>query len=134
MILFSQKMNGQDSSKLRGRSAIEAVHVGVTGEDEARLDATISRLYGVEGDEAAEIHANYHIDKILSLLAKRTRENGMKKQTLAERVKQLDVSGTAHEVARGKLTETAAVDALFRGLSMIENDGKADDRYVNFYG
>jgi len=37
-------------------------------------------------------------------------------------------------VARGKLTETAAVDALFRGLSMIENDGKADDRYVNFYG
>jgi len=58
----------------------------------------------------------------------------MKTQTLAERVKQLDVSGRAHEVARGKLTETAAVDALFRGLSMIENDGKADDRYVNFYG
>lgn len=127
-------MNEQDSSKLRGRSAIEAVHVGVTGEDEGRLDATISRLYGVEGEEAAEIHANYHIDKILSSLAKRTRENGMKTQTLAERVKQLDVSGTAHEVARGKLTETAAVDALFRGLSMIENDGKADDRYVNFYG
>ena len=127
-------MHEQDSSKLRGRSAIEAHHVGVTGEDEARLDATISRLYGVEGDEAAEIHANYHIDKILSSLAKRTRENGMKTQTLAERVKQLDVSGRAHEVARGKLTETAAVDALFRGLSMIENDGKADDRYVNFYG
>jgi len=37
-------MNEQDSSKLRGRSAIEAVHVGVTGEDEGRLDATISRF------------------------------------------------------------------------------------------
>jgi hypothetical protein len=37
-------------------------------------------------------------------------------------------------VAKGKLTETAAVDALFRGLSTIESNGKADDRYVNFYG
>ncbi len=127
-------MHKQDSSKLRGRSAIEAVHIGVTGEDEARLDATISRLYDVEGDEAAEIHANYHIDKILALLARRVRENGMKRQTFAERLEYLDVSGTAHQVARGKLTEMAAVEALFRGLSMIENDGKADDRYVNFYG
>lgn len=127
-------MHKQDSSKLRGRSAIEAVHIGVTGEDEARLDATISRLYDVEGDEAAEIHANYHIHKILALLARRVRENGMKRQTFAERLEHLDVSGTAHQVARGKLTEMAAVEALFRGLSMIENDGKADDRYVNFYG
>jgi hypothetical protein len=127
-------MHKQDSSKLRGRSAIEAIHIGVTGEDEARLDTAISRLYGVEGDEAAEIHANYHIDKILASLAKRARKNGMRRETLAERVDHLDVSGTAHQVAKGKLTETAAVEALFRGLSIIENNGNADDRYVNFYG
>lgn len=127
-------MHKQDSNKLRGRSAIEAAHSGVTGEDEARLDATISQLYGVETEEAAEIHANYHVDKILASLAKRAGENGMKRETLAQRVQSLDISGAAYQVAKGKLTEAAAVDALFRGLSTIESNGKADDRYVNFYG
>jgi hypothetical protein len=131
--MFSHKMHEQDSSKLRGRSAIEAAHVGVTGEDEARLDTTISQLYGVENDEAVEIHVNYHIDKILASLAKRVRENGMKRQTLAERAQHLDISGTAHQVAKGKLTEAAAVDALFRVLSTIESGGKVDDRF-NIYG
>jgi hypothetical protein len=132
-MLFSQKMDKQDSNKLRGRSAIEAAHAGLTGEDEARLDATISQLYGVESDEAAEIHANYHIDKILASLAKRAGENGMKRQALAERVHHLDISNTAHQVAKGKLTEAAAVDALFRDLFVIESGGKADDRF-SIYG
>ncbi len=119
--------------KLKGRSAIEAAHVGVTGEDEVRLDATISELYGVGSDEAADIHANYHIDKIFASLAKRAGENGMKREILVERVRHLDISGTATQVAKGKLTEAAAVDALFRGLTVIESDGKAEDRF-NIYG
>jgi hypothetical protein len=126
-------MHKQDYNKLRGRSAIEAAHAGLIGEDEARLDAIISRLYGVESEEAAEIHANYHIDKILASLAKRARENGMKREALAERVPNLDISGAARQVAKGKLTETAAVDTLFRILSIIESNGKADDRF-NIYG
>ncbi|AFU58591.1 hypothetical protein Ngar_c16580 [Candidatus Nitrososphaera gargensis Ga9.2] len=123
--------NKQISSKrLRGRSAIEAAHASVTGEDEARLDATISKLYGVKSDEAAEIHINYHIDKILESLARRAGDNGMKRQALAERVQHLDVSGAASQVAKGKLTEAAAVDALFRSLSTIERGGKTiDDRF-----
>lgn len=119
-------------SKLKGRSAIEAAHLGVTGEDEARLDSTISQLYGVESDEAAEIHTNYHVDKILASLAKRAGRSGMKRETLAMRVQHLDISGTAYQVAKGKLTEAAAVDALFRGLATIESSGKADDRF-NIY-
>jgi hypothetical protein len=126
-------MHEQDSSKLRGRSAIEAAHAGVVGEDEARLDAAISRLYGVESDEAAEIHTNYHIDKILASLAKRARENGMKRETLAKRVGNLDISGAARQVAKGKLTEAAAVDALFRGLATMESNGMVDDRF-SIYG
>lgn len=126
-------MNEQDSTKLRGRSAIEAAHAGVTGEDEARLDATISNLYGVGSEEAAEIHANYHVDKILAWLAKRAGGNGMKRQVLADRVRHLDIPGAAYQVAKGKLTEAAAVDALFRGLSTIERNGKADDRFT-IYG
>ncbi|MEW6604475.1 MAG: hypothetical protein AB1351_07265 [Thermoproteota archaeon] len=129
--MFSHKMDKQQ--KLKGRSAIEAAHTGVTGEDEARLDATISELYGVESDEAADIHANYHIGKILASLAKRAEENGMKRETLAERVQYIDISGTAYQVAKGKLTEAAAVDALFRSLTVIESDGKADDRF-SIYG
>jgi hypothetical protein len=66
-------------------------------------------------------------------LAKRAGENGMKRQTLAERVRGLDVPGTAHQVAKGRLTEAAAVDALFRGISAIENRGKVDDRF-SIYG
>jgi hypothetical protein len=126
-------MNEQDSNKLRGRSAIEAAHAGVTGEDEARVDATISSLYGVDDQEATEIHANYHVDKILASLAKRAGENGMKREVLAVRLKYLDISGSASQVAKGKLTEAAAVDALFRGLSALESNGKTDDRF-NVYG
>ncbi len=131
--MFSHKMNEQDSNKLRGRSAIDAAHAGVTGEDEARLDATISSLYGVDNEEAAAIHANYHVDKILASLAKRAGENGMKRQTLADRVPHLDIPGVAYQVAKGKLTEAAAVDLLFRGLSTIERNGKPDDRFT-IYG
>jgi hypothetical protein len=123
----------KQESRLKGRSAIDAAHAGVVGEDEARLDATISRLYGVESDEAAEIHANYHVNKILASLARRAEENGMKMETLAKRVKNLDISGAAYQVAKGKLTEAAAVDALFRGLATIESNGKADDRF-SIYG
>jgi hypothetical protein len=126
-------MNEQDSNKLRGRSAIEAAHAGVTGEDEARLDAAISSLYGVDNQEATEIHTNYHVDKILASLAKRAGENGMKRQTLADRVQHLDIPGAAYQVTKGKLTEAAAVDVLFRGLSTIESNGKADDRFT-IYG
>jgi hypothetical protein len=123
----------KQESKLKGRSAIDAAHAGVVGEDEARLDATISQLYGVESDEAAEIHANYHIGKIIASLARRAGENGMKRETLAKRAQNLDISGAAHQVAKGKLAEAAAVDALFRGLSVMESNGRADDRF-SIYG
>jgi hypothetical protein len=36
-------------------------------------------------------------------------------------------------VAKGKLSEAAAIDALFRSLRAMENQAK-DDRYINFYG
>ena len=129
-------MQNSSEKKMRGRSAIDAAHAGITGADESRLDTTISSLYGVESDEANEIHANYHIDRMLASLEKRARENGMKRETLVERAQYLDIMGTAREVAKGKLLETAAVDVLFRSLSTMENrsDPSGQDRYINFYG
>jgi hypothetical protein len=126
-------MHETDAKKPRGRSAIQAAHGGVTSEDEARLDLMISDLYGVDGDEAAEIHLNYHLDRLVAALVRRCSEKGIRTDTIANRIRYLNVSGSADQVARGKLSEAAAIDALFRSLSSMENQAK-DDRYMNFYG
>ncbi|HEX2170246.1 MAG TPA: hypothetical protein VHF65_08095 [Nitrososphaera sp.] len=126
-------MRESDAKKPRGRSAIQDAHGGVTSEDEARLDLMISDLYGVDGDEAAEIHLNYHLDRLLGALVRRCAEKGIRSDTIADRIRYLNVSGSADQVAKGKLSEAAAIDALFRSLSAMENQGR-DDRYINFYG
>ena len=125
-------MQESDAKKPRGRSAIQAAHRGVTSEDEARLDLMISDLYGVDNDEAAEIHLNYHVDRMLAALAGRCAERGIRIDTIAEWLRYLDVSGAANQVAKGRLSEAAAIDTLFRSLRAIENQDR-DDRYINFY-
>jgi hypothetical protein len=126
-------MHESDAKKPRGRSAIQAAHAGLTSEDEARLDLMISDLYGVDSDEAAEIHLNYHVDKLLAVLARRCAEREIRSDEIADRLRHLDVSAAANQVAKGRLSEAAAIDALFRSLRAMENQGK-DDRYINFYG
>lgn len=126
-------MQDNNIKKLRGKSAIEAAHVDLTAEDEARLDAWISNLYHVESDEAADIHASYHVERILFTLEKHARKNGMTKEVFMQKLQYLDVSGIARQIAKGKLTEAAAIDALFRQLSSMENP-HIHDRYINFYG
>ncbi len=126
-------MHDTDAKKPRGRSAIQAAHGGVTSEDETKLDLMISDLYGVDGDEAAEIHLNYHLDRLVAALVRRCSEKGIRTDTIANRIRYLNVSGSADQVAKGKLSEAAAIDALFRSLSSMENQAK-DDRYINFYG
>jgi hypothetical protein len=126
-------MQEGDAKKPRGRSAIQAAHAGLTSEDEARLDLMISDLYEVDSDEAAEIHLNYHVDKMLAVLARRWAERGIRSDEIADRLRHLDVSGAANQVTKGRLSEAAAIDALFRSLRAMENQGK-DDRYINFYG
>ena len=126
-------MQDSDTKKLRGRSAIRAAHEGITGEDEARLDSIISNLYKVNVDEAEDIHLNYHVDRILGALVRRGSEKGMKSNIIAERLQRLDISAAAYQVAKGKLIEAAAIDALFRAIDAMEYTDK-HDRYVSFYG
>jgi len=126
-------MHESDVKKPRGRSAIQAAHGGVTSEDEARLDLMISDLYGVDGEEAAEIHLNYHLDRLVGGLIRRCSEKGVRTDTIPDRIRYLKVSGFADQVAKGKLSEAAAIDALFRSIRAMENQAK-DDRYINFYG
>jgi hypothetical protein len=126
-------MQESDAKKPRGRSAIQAAHGGVTSEDEARLDLMISDLYGVDSEEAAEIHLNYHADRMLAALARRCAERGIRRDVIADRLRYLDVSGAANQVAKGRLSEAAAIDALFRSLRGTGKQDK-DDRYISFYG
>ncbi len=126
-------MQESNAKKLRGRTAIRAAHGSITNEDEARLDLIISDLYGVDNDEAAEIHLNYHIDKMLAALAARCKQRGITSESIADRLRYLDVSAVARQVVKGKLSEAAAIDSLFRSLQATQNQD-SDDRYINFYG
>ena len=126
-------MQESNAKKPRGRSAIQAAHGGVTSEDEARLDLMISDLYGVDSDEAAEIHLNYHVDRMFVALVQRCAEKGIRSNAISDRLRYLDVSGAAYQVAKGRLSEAAAIDALFRSLRAMEDQNR-DDRYINFYG
>ena len=99
-----------------------------------RMSVRISEIYGVNLEEAADIHANYHVERILAGLERRARENGMTKEALAERAQNLNLGEQAYHVAKGELAEAAAIDILFRGIYRIESNGGDNDRYVNFYG
>ena len=57
-----------EPSKLRGKSAINILHKSILKEDEKRVNVKISNIYGVELDEAKEIHTNYHLQRIFSLI------------------------------------------------------------------
>ena len=125
-------MQESNAKKSRGRSAIQAAHGGITSEDEARLDLVISDLYGVDNDEAAEIHLNYHVDRLLAALARRCTERRVRSDAIGGRLGYIDVSAAANQVVKGRLSEAAAIDALFRSLLATENQGR-DDRYISFY-
>ncbi|MFL6510199.1 MAG: hypothetical protein ACJ700_03320 [Nitrososphaera sp.] len=122
-----------DAKKLRGRSAIKAAHHGINTQDESLLDLLISDLYGVDRDEAIDIHLNYHLDRMITAIARRCSEKGMTSSTITDRIRHLDFSASANQVAKGKVSETAAIDALFRSVRAIENQS-GDDRYISFYG
>lgn len=118
----------------RGKSAIEAVHTDVSKEDEVKIGAKISQIYNVDSEEAADIHANYHAERIFAGLERRAKENGMTREALLEKLEQLAIQEAAYQVATGQLAEAAAVDILFRNLYILESKGSDNDRYINFYG
>jgi hypothetical protein len=127
-------MQDNDLKRLRGKSAIDAAHEGISGDDEVRLDSAISVLYDVDTEEAADIHSNYHIDRIFSSLVQRAKENGMRRDAIAKRLAHVDFTEVGNQIAKGKLTEAAALELVFRQLSTAERNGKSDDRYIQFYG
>ena len=122
--------------KLRGKTALDNEHKAISKEDERRINRKISSIYGVDQEEAGEIHVNYHIHRIFSLLFYRAKKHGMVESMIFNRIKELDISGLAYMVSQGELAEMAAADILYKQLCYTEYDdnGTKDDRYINFYG
>jgi hypothetical protein len=125
-----------ESSKLRGRMAIGIQHQNISAaQEEKRLNNKISQMYGVDSDEAINIHVDYHLDRISDFLLKRARKNGMLESMFFKRLNSLNAIGYAYSVAQGELLEMAAVDILYKQLcNLHNNDQPTDDRYVSFYG
>jgi hypothetical protein len=125
-----------ESSKLRGRIAISIQHQNISAaQEEKRLNNKISEMYGVDSDEAIDIHVNYHLDRISAFLLRRARKNGMLESMFFKRLNSLNAIGYAYSVAQGELLEMAAVDTLYKQLcNLHNNDQPTDDRYVSFYG
>jgi hypothetical protein len=127
-----------EPSKLRGKSAINILHKSILKEDEKRVNGKISNIYGVELDEAKEIHTNYHLQRIFSLLLERAKKQGMTESLFVDKVRDLDVQEFAYQVSMGELVEMAAIDLLYKQLCEIQNNMISDnvireDRYINFY-
>jgi hypothetical protein len=124
--------DNRSNSQRRGRIALDSEHENISEEDERRIDTRICMLYGVEDDEAKDIHTNYHSHRLYMLLLNRARKHGMTESTFLERLKGLNVYHYAQIVSQGRLMEMAAVDVLYKGLYIPEYD--QDDRYISFYG
>lgn len=127
-----------ESSKLRGKSAINILHKSILKEDEKRVNVKISNIYGVDLDEAKEIHTNYHLQRIFSLLLERAKKQGMTESLFVDKVRDLDVQEFAYQVSMGELIEMAAINLLYKQLceiqnNMISNNVIREDRYINFY-
>jgi len=127
-----------EPSKLRGKSAINILHKSILKEDEKRVNGKISNIYGVELDEAKEIHTNYHLQRIFSLLLERAKKQGMTESLFVDKVSDLDVQEFAYQVSMGELIEMAAIDLLYKQLceiqdNIISNNVIREDRYINFY-
>ena len=124
----------EEERTLRGRAAIERAHSGSAFLDESRVNSAISELYGVDIDEAMDIHANFHTERVIALLTRRARDYGMAEKALLGTLASLDLHGVAVKVASGSMTEAAACEVLFNAIRSIESKGKSEDRYLAFYG
>jgi hypothetical protein len=127
-----------EPSKLRGKSAIDILHKSILKEDEKRINIKISNIYRVDLDEAKEIHINYHLQRVFSLLLERAKKQGMTESLFVDKVRELDVQEFAYQVSMGELIEMAAIDLLYKQLceiqnNMISNNVIREDRYINFY-
>ena len=57
-------------SPFKGKSALDALHEDIVKEKEKNLNLKISDMYGVDYEEANEIHINYHSLRLKKMIQK----------------------------------------------------------------
>ena len=130
------KHNNSSLSEPRGKIALDIWHRSISKDDEKRINIKISKIYEVDLDEARDIHINYHLDRIISLLLNWAKKNGMTESTFVANLRDLDVQEFAYQASMGEVIEIAAVELLYKQLcdnSKVNSSQTREDRYINFY-
>ena len=124
----SDNKNNNKNKALKGKNAIDTLHNNITKENEKNINLKISDIYGVDYDEANEIHMNYHTLRIKNLVKKSDTLHKMS-STLEN---YFDISVLSSKVVTGEITENTCLDIL---INTIKNHSEYQmkDRYISFY-
>jgi len=112
----------------KGKNALDLLHENIVKEKEKDLNLKISDIYGVDYDEAIEIHINYHSLRIKKMIEKSESLSDMKSFINSN----FDINNLSAQVAFGQMTENTCMDILI-GLMKNQKEAKIKDRYINFY-
>ncbi|WP_148686750.1 hypothetical protein [Candidatus Nitrosocosmicus hydrocola] len=112
----------------KGKNALDTLHENIVKEKEKDLNLKISDIYGVDYDEASEIHINYHNLRIRKMIERSESLSGMKKFIDSN----FDLKNLSAQVAFGQITENTCMDILI-GIMKNQKEVKIKDRYINFY-
>ncbi|MFI5406773.1 MAG: hypothetical protein ACHQ1D_09705 [Nitrososphaerales archaeon] len=120
--------NDIDNEPFKGKSALDALHEDMVKEKEKNLNLKISDMYGVDYEEADEIHINYHSLRLKKMIQKSEILSSMS----AFIDSHLDLKTLSTQVAFGEITENTCIDIL---ISVMKNqkETRIRDRYINFY-
>ena len=112
----------------KGKNALDALHEDIIKEKEKNLNLKISDVYGVDYDEANEIHINYHFLRLIRMIEKS--EILSSRSAFIE--SHIDLKSLSTQVAFGEISENTCIDIL---ISVMKNqkETKIQDRYINFY-
>jgi hypothetical protein len=120
--------NNNNNKALKGKNAIDTLHNNITKENEKNINLKISDIYGVDYDEANEIHMNYHTLRIKNLVKKSDTLHKMG-STLEN---YFDISVLSSKVVTGEITENTCLDILINTIKN-HNEHQKKDRYISFY-
>ena len=120
--------NDNNNTMKKGKNAIDVLHKNISKENEKYINLKISDIYGVDFDEANEIHMNYHILRIKNLIKKS--DMLYKMSTTLENY--FDIPNLSLKVVNGEITENSCLDILINAVKNHSQYQKKD-RYINFY-
>ncbi len=132
----SDNIFGKDNDKIdidnrepsKGKNALDALHEDINKENEKNLNLKISDIYGVDYDEANEIHINYHSLRLRKMIEKSETLSSMS----AFIDSHLDLKNLSTQVAFGEITENTCIDILINVMKN-QKETRIKDRYINFY-